>query len=156
MVDGTRGPWGATDGSKPVGSGRVFMQIPGIIRTLVLSPRRLLPVLALLSLRAHTLYSDVVLIPPLHGCSALMSLQCVLFSHYSRTDITSSQHNRSRLSFRPISTLSQVHFKFSLSGNPLLCAWMVHHSESKSKRSRPRTNPVSRITCLVASSVPPM
>jgi hypothetical protein len=44
---------GATGGSMPVGSGRLFIHLSSIYRTFVLPNCRLLPALALLSLRAH-------------------------------------------------------------------------------------------------------
>src|SRR5690348_9511351 len=47
---------------------------------------------SLVSACSHTLFSDALLIPPLHTNSALMGLQFVLVSHHPRTARPRSQH----------------------------------------------------------------
>ena len=75
----------------------LFIQLSSIIRTLVLSHRSLLPALTLVSLGAHTLFSDALLIPPLYIYSAIMGPQLVFFSHHPRTDIPGSQHSSMKM-----------------------------------------------------------
>jgi hypothetical protein len=89
------------------------MHHSSIIRTPVLSHRRLLSALALVSLLSHTLFSDALLIPPLHTNSARMGLQFVLFSHHLRTDRPGSQQ-RSTLSSALIALLNDQ-YSFVLS-----------------------------------------
>jgi hypothetical protein len=72
---------------------RLFMHFSSITRTDVLASTSPPCAGSLVPAFSHTLFSDALLIPPLHIYSAIIGPQLVLFSHHHRTDIPSSQHN---------------------------------------------------------------
>jgi hypothetical protein len=71
---------------------RLFMHLSSINRTFVLASSSPPCAGSLVSTFSNTLFSDAVLIALLHMSSTIIDLQFVPFSHYSRTDMRSSQH----------------------------------------------------------------